>query len=101
MRRPGMPKENRLDRDLRGQGGVSVPALRSAYSPDGYRVRMRKRYRPVCYGILEPGGKLYMSENCICEDRDVLEYEEVNQLNQLEALKKAPAWKISRRSALC
>jgi len=29
-----------------------------------------------------------MSENCICEDRDVLEYEEVNRLNQLEGLKK-------------
>lgn len=31
-----------------------------------------RQFKPVCYGILEPDGTLYMSENCICEDKDVL-----------------------------
>ena len=35
MRRAGMPKENRLDRDVERQGGVYVPALRSAHPANG------------------------------------------------------------------
>ena len=32
----------------------------------------RKQFTPICYGILQPDGTLYMSESCICEDEQPL-----------------------------
>ncbi len=39
-------------------------------------------YRAVdCYGILQPDGRLWMGENCVCREADVLESEVLSEAN--------------------